>query len=154
MGYSYDWKRRKSTSLINCGLVIRCTSENHVPIVAISQELRTPTSPRRLRPTDCESQVPEHQETSRMTFQHGFSFSTKASGEPPDSHNVVVEQPVVEPKKKTPDKMGESRRRGNRSSCFRRPNTSKPTVRHKLCAHFLEDPNCELCQLTKTTSSL
>ena len=87
--------------------------------------------------TDCESQVPNHQETSRETFFNPMSqarrtqarhratdcislvsrhweicckrserlqpFKEGLSGEPPDSHYVVVKQPVVEPKEKTPD---------------------------------------------------
>ena len=41
-------------------------------------------------------------ETSRTRFQSGFNISKKASlVNSPDSDNVVVEQPVVEPKEKT-----------------------------------------------------
>ena len=39
-------------------------------------------------------------ETGRTGFQNGFNLSKEGlSGEPPDSHYVVVEQPVVEPKR-------------------------------------------------------
>ena len=39
-----------------------------------------------------------------LRFQNGFNFSKNASqANPPDSHNVVMEQPVAEPKEKTPD---------------------------------------------------
>ena len=52
----------------------------------------------RHRATDCISQVSKHREIGRMKFQSGFDLQTKRLfGERPDSHNVVKEQPVVEP---------------------------------------------------------
>ena len=42
MGYSYGWRRRESRSLIKVGQVLRCTSENHVPLSAVSKEPRVP----------------------------------------------------------------------------------------------------------------
>ena len=42
-------------------------------------------------------------ETSHRRFQSGLNFSK--SGETPDSHQIVVEQTVVEPKEKTPNDM-------------------------------------------------
>ena len=86
-----------------------------------------------------------------MRFQSGFNLS----GEPADSHNVVVEQPVVEPQK--PDDMRVSSEEestdlpsiANRS---RRPHTSKPTGRHKFFfTHFPKNPDCEVCELSKTS---
>ena len=50
----------ESPSLRKDGKLTRCKSENHVPILAVSQELRPPDVPRRRRATDCESQVPEY----------------------------------------------------------------------------------------------
>ena len=81
----------------------------------------------RHRATDCISQVSRHGETGRMRFQKDFNLSKKDSlfnprkdsllDTPPDSHNVVVEQPTVEPKEKTPDDMRvSSEERVNRSS--------------------------------------
>ena len=61
-------------------------------------------------PGDGSHEVPEW----LQFFKAGFS------GENPDSHHVVVEQPVVEPKEKTPDGESQLRRRVNRSSIFRR----------------------------------
>ena len=53
------------------------------------------------RATDCKFQVPDHQETSREKLQSGFNLSKKAPlVNPPDSHNVVVEQSEVVPKEK------------------------------------------------------
>ena len=53
-----------------------------------------------------------------MRFQSDCRISKKAflvtpfplPSPPPDSHNLVVEQPVVEPKEKTPDELRVSRK--------------------------------------------
>ena len=66
----------------------------------VSQARRTHA---RHRATDCISQVSRHWETGRIKFRSGFDFSRRASlVNPADSHNVVVEQLVLEPKEKTP----------------------------------------------------
>ena len=78
-------------------------------------------------------------ETGRRRFQK--SFNLYLSNEPPDSHTVVVERPVVEPKEKTRDDMRVSSEEestdlpsvANRS---RRPNTSKPTGRQNVFLHI------------------
>ena len=63
----------------------------------------------------------KHLETSRIRCQSGFAFFTAGlPGEPPDSQNVVVEQPEVEPQGKTPDDEGKLRRKVNRSSTYGR----------------------------------
>ena len=151
-------KKGEPPSMIRDGKVIRCKSENHVPLLAVSEEprfhpmtLRRRWAPRapgevrnkffnpmsqakrtqaRHRVTDCVSHVSRHRETGRIRFEDGFNLSKKASlvNLPPPSlpllptHTVVVvEQPVVEPKEKTPDDTrGELRRRISRSSSYRR----------------------------------
>ena len=45
MGYSYEWKRERVSVLIRDGQVIRCKSEKHVPIGAVSKEPRIPDGP-------------------------------------------------------------------------------------------------------------
>ena len=73
-----------------------------MPNVAGSKEPRTPD--------DLSSalgdrlQVPDRQEIGRQRLHGGFNLSKKAFyGELSDSHNVVVDQPIVEPRKKSPD---------------------------------------------------
>ena len=79
-------------------------SENRVPIVAVSKQLRKPDDPSVLSgdrlhfpgvqaPEDQSHKVPEW----LQPFEGGLG------GEPPDSHNVVVEQLVLEPTEKTLD---------------------------------------------------
>ena len=55
MGYSYEWNKGESPSLIKDGRVIRCKSENHLPIAAVSKELCVSRVPVRRRATDCKS---------------------------------------------------------------------------------------------------
>ena len=50
-----------------------CKSVNHVPLVAVSKELGVLDVPRRRWWSDCESQVPEHQETGREKFLNPMS---------------------------------------------------------------------------------
>ena len=38
MGYSYEWRKGECPSLVKNGRIIRCKLENHVPIVAVSEE--------------------------------------------------------------------------------------------------------------------
>ena len=45
MGHSYEWKRRESPSLIENGSVINWKSENHVPIVVVSKDVRISDDP-------------------------------------------------------------------------------------------------------------
>ena len=72
--------------------------------------------------TDCTSQVSKYVGDRSHRVQNGFHLVKEGlSGELPDSHNVVVEQPVVEPKENTlDDTRSELLRRANRSSIFRR----------------------------------
>ena len=44
MSYSYEWKG-ESPSLVRDGKMVRCKSENHVPIVAVSKEPRKHDDP-------------------------------------------------------------------------------------------------------------
>ena len=75
---------------------------------------------------------------------------------PPDSHTVMVEQPAAEPKEQTHDDVEVSSEEESADLLLiaersKRPNRSKPTGRHNVLTHFLKDPNCEVCMLTKTT---
>ena len=120
---------KKGESLIEDGQVSRCKSENHV------QKHKNSVCPMTLRwrrAADCTLQVPPHQVAKsssircpkarrtqgrhpsgdRMHFpgvqarRDDFNLSKKDSLlNPPGSHKVVVEQPTVEPKEKTPDDM-------------------------------------------------
>ena len=137
--YSFEKKNGESPSL-NKDVNKKIKSEKHVPIVAVSKELRIPDDDskaswdrlqipgakssrdwsRKVPQFDVPSQDNPNQascdglhfqgvqasETGRMrclpdwlqSFEEGLF-----SGEPPDSHNVVVEQPEVKPKEKTLD---------------------------------------------------
>ena len=96
-------------------------------------------------------------ETGRRRFQK--SFNLYLSNEPPDSHTVVVERPVVEPKERTRDEIRVSSEEestdlpsvANRS---KRPNTSKQLAGKMFFTHFRKDPTCEVCKITKTTRAL
>ena len=94
-----------------------------------------------------------------MRFQSGFNCSKKAylvNLPAPDSHSVLVEQPVVEAKEKTPDDLRVSSEEESTvlsKKDFRRPNTSEPTGRH-IFTHFPKDPDWEVCKLTDTTRAL
>ena len=128
------------------GKVIRCQSENHVPIMTVSQEFRISVSAKasgdRLHFPDVQApgqKVPER----HQTFEEGLS------GEPTDSHNVVVEQPVVEPKEKIPDDMRVSSEEESTALPLiakrsKKSNTSKPIGRHSVFTHVLKDPDCEV----------
>ena len=48
MGYSYSKKAGDQTSLIKDGVTFTCTSEEHVPVVALTRKKATRTSRRRL----------------------------------------------------------------------------------------------------------
>ena len=78
-------------------------------------------------------------------------------GQPPDSENVSVEQPVVEPKDTTNDdvRVGSEGKLSNLpvfEERSRGPNTSMTTGKHNVFStHFLQNPNCEVCKLTKIT---
>ena len=107
MGFSCQWKKGESPSSTQAGAVTRCMSENQVPIVAVSEELRLPDDPskasgdrlqipgarekslnpmsqaRRIqardRATDVLSHVSQHQESGRIKFQSGFDLLKKFS---------------------------------------------------------------------------
>ena len=73
------------------------------------------------------------------------------SDEPPDSHNVVVEQPAVEPTE-TPDDV----RVSSKSTVLpyvaersKRPKTKQANWQALCFTHFSKDLNCEVCKLTK-----
>ena len=114
----------------------------------MSQARRTQA---RRRATDCilpgvqTSGEGSHKVSERLQpFKEGFS------GEPPDSHNVVVEQPQVEPQERTPDEMRV--RSEEESTDFpyiaarsTRPNASQPTGRHSVYNIFSQ--RSELCSL-------
>ena len=83
-------------------------------------------------------------------------FKEGLSGEPPELHDVVVDQPAVEPKGKTPDDMRvRSQEESSDLLVFaersKRRTTRKPTGRHNVFTHVPADPNCEVCKLTKTS---
>ena len=64
-----------------------------MPSVAVLKDTRKPDVSRRRRVIDWIAQVSRHWETGRIGFQNGFKLSNRGlSGEPPDSHNVVVKQ--------------------------------------------------------------
>ena len=122
----------------------------------MSQARRTQA---RHRVTDCVSHVSRHRETGRIKFEDGFNLSKKASVvNPSDLHSVVVEQPVVEPKEKTPDDMRvsseeESADLTHIAERSQRPTASKPTGRHDVFTHVLEDPDWEVCNFSETTGA-
>ena len=106
------------------------------------------TQPRH-RATDCVSQMSRHPETRRTRFQEGFNFSKKAFlVNPLNSHNVVVEQPVVEPierEHESTDLLVFTER-------SKRPTHNQANWQAQcFSTHFPEDPNCKVCKLTKTT---
>ena len=130
---------------------------------------------RRRRATDCKPKVPDHQGTRRERFfipmrfrgveasgdwSHQVPewlqlFKEGLSGEQPDAHNVVVEQPAVEPKEKTLGYINLSSEEESTDLPFiaersKRPNTSTPIGRHHVFfTHFPKNPNCEVCKLTR-----
>ena len=139
MSYPCEWKR-ESPLLINYGQIIRCKSENHLSVVALSEEPRTPDVPSkasgdRLRipgarsPGDqsrktVQSDVPSQEnpgqasggplqitgvqapgDRAHQVPEWLQSFKEAFCGEAPDSHSVVVVQPVGEPKERTPDDL-------------------------------------------------
>ena len=125
----------ESPSLIKDGKVIMCKTENHVPVVEVPKEIRIPdvlgrpdTSPRcqiinrsrEVLQSDVPSQEnPGQASGDRLHFRFVQALGDRPdnapervqlsreglSGNPPDSHNVVVEQPVVGPKEKIADDM-------------------------------------------------
>ena len=83
-------------------------------------------------------------------------FKENLSGEPTESHNVVVEQLAVGPQENTPDDLRVSSEEESIDLLFiadtsRRPNRKKPTGRHNVSAHLPKDPDCEVCKFTHTT---
>ena len=86
--------------------------------------------------TDCIPQVSRRRETGRIRAQSGFNlFEEGLSGEHPDSHNVVVEQTVVDPKERPSSDVRVSSEEKSTDLPFtaersKRPNTSKPIGRH------------------------
>ena len=114
-----------------------------------------PMTFRRRRAAVCISQVSRRRETCRTRLQRGINFSKKASlVSPADSHNVVVEQPVVEPTEKTPDKMRVSSEEESAGlPCVadgsKRPHTSKPTGKHNVFTHVPNNPDCEFARSLK-----
>ena len=102
--------------------------------------------------TNCTSQVSRHLETRRLRFQNGFNLLKNASGEPPpDSHNEVVEQPVVEPREKTLDQMMVSSEEESTDLPASAERSKRPiTCRHKVFTRCPEDPKCKVCELTRT----
>ena len=119
-------EKRVSPSSIKDGKVIRCKSENHVPLVAVSEELRIPdvlskAAGDRLHiagasgPGDwsrkvLQSDVPSQENRTHISCVQAPGdpphkvpewlqpLKECPSGDPPDPHHEVVEQPVVEPK--------------------------------------------------------
>ena len=83
---------------------------------------------------------PRHPSTKRHKVPERLQFFKEGlSGEPPDPHNVVLEQPVFEPKEKTPDDTRVSSEAELTNLPFiapKRPNTSKPTGRYNI---FIRD---------------
>ena len=84
------------------------------------------------------------------------AYSVKLSFNIRNWQNMVVGQPVVEPKEKTPDEMRVSSEEESTdlhvsAEMSKRPNTSKQTGRHKVFTPLPEDLNCQVRKLTKTT---
>ena len=120
--------------MIEDGKNIWCKSENHVPIVAVSQAPCDSSVPIQTR-RDRSSVVPK----CRQLFEEGLS------GDASVSDNDVVEQLVVEP---TPVVMRVSSEEESIDLLVfaersKRPNTSKPTGRHNVFT--------QVCKFTKTT---
>ena len=109
------------------------------------------------RPT-ANSRCQNHQETSRIKFQSGFNLSKKVSLVTSlDSHNVLVEQPVVEPKCKMPNDMRvSSAEKWTDLPLITDKVEETKTQASQLAStmfflHFPKHPNREVCKLTKTT---
>ena len=159
MGYSCEWSKGEPPSSIEDGTVIRCKSQNHVPIVAVSEEPRFPDDPSKASGDRLQMPGADHQETSREKLLNLMSQARRTqpsigdgglSGELSHSHNVVVEQPAVEPEEKTLDERRVNSKEESTdlpvsAERSKRPNTSKPIGRHKVCTHFPTDPKCEIC---------
>ena len=137
-----------------------------MPITAVSKEPRIPDIPNQKNPGSASGDrlhFPGFGEAP-VKWSHDVPawlqpFTESLSGEPHDSHNVVVEQPVVEPQEKTPDDMSVSSEEwlpNLRSIASRsmRPNTSKPTGKHNVFTHVPEDPDGEVCHLTNKLPEL
>ena len=73
LGNSFEWKRREYR-----WKVLKCMSENHVPIVAVSQEPRIPDDPSKVSGNEVKIQVPGHQETGREKFFNPTSQDRRA----------------------------------------------------------------------------
>ena len=145
-------RKGECPSLVKNGRIIRCKLENHVPIVAVSEEPCVSPRPQSKHPGD-RLPIPGAKalgDWSRMVPEWLQLFDEGLSGEPSDSENVV------EPKGKTLDdmKLSSEEQSNDLPGCAnmsKRPNTSKPTGRHHNFTHFFEDPNCKVCMLTKLT---
>ena len=106
IGYSNGLKRETSPSLIKDGRRRAADCKFQVPA---HQETRRKKffnlmfearkTQAMHRATDCKFQVSRHREIGRIRFQNGSIFFRKRCliGEPPDSHNVVVEKLAGEP---------------------------------------------------------
>ena len=121
------------------------------------KKLVYPTSPQRRQATDCVFPGVQAPKTGRTRFHKGFNlFKEGLSGEPPNPHNVVVEQLVDEPREKTPEDMRVTSEEESAdlrvfAEKTKRPNTSKSTGQHNAFTHFPQDPICEVCKLAKAT---
>ena len=157
-GHPCEWERRASPSLIEDGKITSCKSENDVPIEATYEELCVSgvgiqASGDRL--TTPGFQTAGHQ--SRIVPERPQLLEERLSGEPPGlTYNVVVEQPVVEPKATTPDDVRvssaeESTYIPDLSEESRRPNTSKSINRQHVSAHVRKDPHCVKFGSSQTT---
>ena len=130
--------------------MIRCTSGIHVPILAVFAEPRKPDVPTkasgdrlqihgaRASPSGVQAQGDRSHEVPQwlQPSEEGLS------GEPPDSHHVVVEQTVVEQKEETHDDMRVSS--GEEltdlhvyEESSKRPHTSKPTGKQNFVHIFI-----------------
>ena len=136
---SFEFEKGRVSIIAERWTMIRCKSENHVPIVAVSEEPRVLHDP---SPASCDrllfpgvqvSGVWSHKVPARpQLVEEGLS------GEFPDSHSVVVDQPVAETVEKTLDDMRViSPKKSQPIFLFieersKKPNNSKQTGRHDV----------------------
>ena len=102
------------------------------------------------------SQVSRHRDPSHKVPDSLQFFEEFFSGEPPDSQNVLVGQPAVEPEEKTSDVMRVSSEEEPTGLPFiaqwsKRP--SMPTGRHNVFYTFSNKTKCEVFKVTKTTQA-
>ena len=137
--------------------MVTCKSEYHVQSVALSEELcvssvPVPASADRLQSPRCPSTGRRVANGSRRLRP----FEESLSGQPTRLSIAVVEQPVVEPRKITPDVLRVSSEEESINlhvfaERSRRPNKSKPNGRHNfLKTLFPKDPHREVCKLDNT----